>query len=322
MIRWGMVGCGDVTEVKSAPAYSIPLRSALVGVTSRTISKAHDYAARHNIEHVFDSAAALINSEHIDAVYIATPPASHVQLALLAAEARKPCCIEKPIAINYAGARQITDAFAASNTPVFIAYYRRTLPQFETVRSWIEAGRIGKVRHVHWGLHRAPTPDDLNKIPAWRTQPQHAPGGYFDDLACHGLDLFDHFFGPIKHAAGQARNELKLYDVPDSVTGHWVHENGITGSGFWNFTSVNGPDQVEIIGEQGKIFFSVFGDTPLMCETKSGTETLKIENPKHVQEFHAKRIMDHLEGLSAHPSLGESAARCAWVCDRILGKSL
>ncbi len=319
MIRWGMIGCGDVTEIKSAPAFNIIGRSKIVAVQSRTISKATDYAARHGVPRVFETADELIHSAEVDGVYIATPPSSHLELALQVAKAGKPCCVEKPIALNHAQAMEMTEAFEQAGAPLFISYYRRTLPQFEQVKTWLAMDRIGKVRHVQWSLHRAPTPSDLAKTGAWRTDPSEAPGGYFDDLACHGLDLFDYFFGPINKARGLSRNQQGLYDVPDTVTGHWLHEGGVTGSGFWNFASINGPDRVEIYGEKGRIAFSVFGETPLICESEGGVETLEIKNPDPVQKFHVEQMVACLEGQSSHPSTGESAARTQWVCDQILG---
>jgi len=98
LIRWGMIGCGDVTERKSGPAYQQVEGFALHGVFNRTLAKAEDYAARHRVPRVFANAEALIHDAEIDAVYIATPPDSHETYALEIARAGKPCCIEKPMA--------------------------------------------------------------------------------------------------------------------------------------------------------------------------------------------------------------------------------
>lgn len=320
MINWGMIGCGDVTEVKSGPAFRIAGKSRIAGVFSRTQSSAEDYAKRHNIPRVFSSVSDLIDSPDIDAVYIATPPAAHPGFALDVARAKKPCCIEKPIANSYAEARRITESFQAAGAPLFVAFYRRALPRFETVRSWISDGKIGKVRHVHWALTQQPTPEDLAEQYSWRIDPDIAPGGYFDDLACHGLDLFDHFLGPITQASGVAVNQQNLYKVPDAVSANWLHESGITGTGYWNFAADETADAVTIIGEKGRISFSVFDDTNPKCETQDGVLSPDIRHPKHIQEFHVKRMVEHLSGRSTYSSTGESATRTAWVCDRILGK--
>ena len=320
MINWGMIGCGDVTEVKSGPAFNIAGKSRIYAVTSRTESSARDYAKRHNIPHVYSSVSELINAPNIDAIYIATPPSSHPEIALAVASAQKPCCIEKPIANSYSEAQQITDAFQASNTPLFVAYYRRSLPRFRAIHSWILEGKIGTVRHVHWGLTQRAKSADIDQDYSWRIDPQQAPGGYFDDLACHGLDLFDLYFGPIKQAQGISTNQKQIYDVPDAVTGSWRHENNITGTAYWNFASIDTSDEVIITGDKGRIVFSIFGDEAPLCETQDEVLSVEAEPPKHVQKYHVESMIDHLSGKENYSSTGESATRTAWVCDKILSK--
>lgn len=318
MINWGMIGCGAVTEVKSGPAYNVLGKSSLVGVTSRTLASAKDYASRHNVPNVFENPSAMINSSSIDAIYIATPPSSHLELAMSVAKAKKPCCIEKPISINYAKATEITKAFGDNGTPLFIAYYRRSLPRFQAIKSWISDGKVGDIRHIHWSLTRTPTKNDIDHKFGWRTDPNEAPGGYFDDLACHGLDLFDFYFGPIMDAKGQTLNQQKLYNVPDSFSATWLHETGVTGSGYWNFSSFDRSDEVQVIGSHGKISFSMFADECIKCITADGIEILDIDHPTHLHKFHVENIISHLQGLTIHPSTGESAMRTAWVCEQIL----
>ena len=219
-IRWGMIGCGSVTERKSAPAYQQVEGFALHGVFNRTLAKAENYSARHGVPHVFASAEALIHSPEIDAVYIATPPDSHEAYALEVARAGKPCCIEKPMAPDHAACVRIRDAFAARGLPLFVAYYRRSLHRFRQVRAWLDEGAIGKLRHVHWTLTKPATPADLADD-NWRVDAAVAPGGYFDDLASHGLDLFCWLLGEIEDAAGFAVNQQRRYSAADAVTGCW-----------------------------------------------------------------------------------------------------
>jgi len=318
MIKWGMIGCGDVTEVKSGPAFNITQKSRLFGVVSRTESSAIDYAKRHNVPHVFQTISDLIDCSEIDAVYIATPPSSHAELALKVARANKPCCIEKPIANNYSDALQVTDAFKTSGVPLFVSYYRRSLPRFLTIRSWISDGKIGNVRHIHWGLMQRPKPEDIDQNYAWRKDPNHVPGGYFDDLACHGLDLFDFFLGEITQANGISVNQQGIYDVPDSVSAVWQHTGNITGTAFWNFSGYEDSDEVVILGDKGKIIFSIFDDTCPRYETKDDIVSVDIDHPKHVQQYHVEGMVNQLLGRSNYNSTGENATRTAWVCEQIL----
>ena len=111
VIRWGIIGCGAVTEVKSGPAYQKTEGFKLVSVMRRNLGLARDYAQRHQVAHYSDNADDIINNPDIDAVYIATPPDSHKHYALLVAGAGKPCCIEKPLAPNYSESLEIFEAF-------------------------------------------------------------------------------------------------------------------------------------------------------------------------------------------------------------------
>lgn len=319
VIRWGMIGCGDVTERKSAPAYQQVDGFALQGVFSRTRAKAEDYAARHGVPHIFDSAAALIHASDIDAVYIATPPDSHEAYALEVARAGKPCCIEKPMAPDHPASVRIRDAFADRGLPLFIAYYRRSLPRFQQVKAWLDDGAIGAVRHVHWTLTKPASAADLSDA-NWRVDAAVAPGGYFDDLASHGLDLFCWLFGEVEDVAGFAVNQQGRYSAADAVTGCWLHKGGITGSGSWNFGAAERQDRVEITGNTGRIIFSIFDDEPFRLVRGDENVDTSVAHPPTIQYCHVEAMRDHLAGRGDHPSTGESGAHTAWVMDRILSR--
>ena len=319
LVRCGMIGCGDVTERKSAPAYRQVDGFTLHGVFNRTRAKAEDYAARHGVPQVYDSAAALIHAPDIDAVYIATPPDSHEAYALEIARAGKPCCIEKPMAPDHAACVRIRDAFAARELPLFIAYYRRSLPRFQQVKAWIDDGAIGTVRHVHWTLTKPASPTDLSDA-NWRVDAAIAPGGYFDDLASHGLDLFCWLLGDVQDVAGFAVNQQGRYGAADAVTGCWLHKGGVTGSGSWNFGAAGRQDRVEITGSAGRIIFSIFDDEPFQLVRGDERIETVIANPLAIQQFHVEAMRDHLAGGATHPSTGESGAHTAWVMDRILSR--
>ena len=316
-MRWGIIGCGNVTEVKSGPAFNKVEGFSLDMVMRRDAAKARDYARRHKVPRWTADADQLINDPAIDAVYIATPPSSHLPYALKVAAAGKPAYVEKPMAMRHADCLAMTEAFDKANLPLFVAYYRRSLPRFETIRHWIAEGRIGAVRHLHWGLTRALDPE--LRADNWRVDPAIAGAGYFADLACHGLDLFAHHLGDIEEAAGVATNQQKRYAAEDAVSACWRFANGATGSGFWNFASHAALDEVTILGEKGRIDYSVFGDVPLKLVTESGEETLTVAHPANIQHPHIENIRRHLAGVGTFPALGQEAAKVSAVMDKILG---
>ncbi len=319
IIRWGVIGCGKVTEIKSVPAYQQVEGFEVFSVMRRDLNLAEDYAKRHHIKHFSNNADDLINNPNIDAIYIATPPSSHHHYALKIAAVGKICCIEKPMAPSFKESEEIATAFSKKNIPLFVAYYRRSLPRFNKVKTLLSNQDIGDIRHIDWQFYKPANDIDLSKVYNWRTDINIARGGYFDDLASHGLDLFIHFFGNISEASGVSANQQGLYSAKDTISGSWIHANGITGSGYWNFGAFERKDYVEIIGSKGKIIFSVFGEMPIEVITLDAKKSFFIENPKHIQHFHVENMRKALSNKTLHPSTGETATHTTWVMDKILG---
>jgi predicted dehydrogenase len=321
-IRWGIIGCGDVTEVKSGPAFQKTPNSQLVAVMRRNGEKAQDYAHRHNVPKWYDNAQELIHDPEVDAVYIATPPDSHATYTLQVAAAGKPVYVEKPMALDYAQCQQMISACQAAKVPLFVAYYRRCLPSFLKVKELVDAGAIGEARLVNIRLLH-PAQDNLNpnELP-WRVQPQIAGGGLFYDLAPHQLDYLDYLLGPITSASGQTANQAGLYPAEDLVTAQFRFQNGVLGTGIWCFTVAPEQfrDEIEIIGSKGRITFPAFALEPIKLETQSGTEEFFLPPPPHVQQPFIQTIVEELTGQGTCPSTGESGARTAWVMDQIMGR--
>lgn len=325
VVRWGIIGCGAVTEVKSGPAYRQVPGFALQAVMRRNAALAEDYARRHGVPRWTDDADAIIRADDIDAVYIATPPDTHLHYALRVAAAGKLCCVEKPMARTPEECARMNAAFRDAGVPLFVAYYRRSLPRFAQVADWLREGRIGPVRHAHWAFSRPPKPDDLAGRSGWRTDPAQAGGGYFVDLASHGLDLLMHLLGDIEDVAGTALNQQGLYPAEDAVAAHWrfapqADGSRALGSGFWNFAADQRRDSVEIVGRDGTLRFSVFDEAPLVLECGGVATERVIAHPPHIHLPHVAGIARHLRGEASHPSTGASAARATEVMARILGQ--
>ena len=106
-IRWGFIGCGEVTEKKSGPAFNLVPGSRIQAVMSRSKEKASSYAERHNIPRWYTDALQLINDPEVNAIYIATPPSSHATYAIMAMKAGKPVYVEKPLASSYLDCQRI-----------------------------------------------------------------------------------------------------------------------------------------------------------------------------------------------------------------------
>jgi 1,5-anhydro-D-fructose reductase (1,5-anhydro-D-mannitol-forming) len=319
-IRWGAIGCGDVCEVKSGPGFQKAAGSELVAVMRRDRARAADFAARHGVPRSYGDAEALIADPEVDAVYVATPPSSHLQYTRMAARAGKPVYVEKPMACTRAECDQMIDACAAAGVPLFVAYYRRALPRFAHIAAVLKEGSLGQVQAVNVTLVRPPEPAHLDRqnLP-WRVQPEIAGGGLFLDLASHTLDLLDHLLGPIEKVQGQASNRGGLYAAEDTVSGQWLFASGAHGTGLWCFVSGEKSDRVEIIGSRGRLTFSTFEDEPLVLEISGNREEIRLPHPPHVQQPLIQLMVDELLGKPGRcPSTGTTAVRTTAVMDALL----
>jgi len=322
MINWGIIGCGNVTEVKSGPAFNKVKGSRLIGVMRRNEELARDYARRHNVPKFYSDASALINDKEIDAVYVATPPGSHAGYAIECINAGKPVYIEKPMALNYDECMKINQAAEKKKIPVFVAYYRRTLPGFLKVKELIESGVIGRILFVNIELYKPITDDEKTGNLPWRVDPEISGGGHFFDLASHQLDYLDFLFGPVQLVKSLALNQAGLYYAEDFVSAQFLFNNNIAGTGTWSFTvsEANRSDKIEIIGDKGSILFSTFSFDPIVLTTSSGRSEFINERPEHVQYFLIDRIVQALEGKGESPSSGISAARTSRVMDEVVAE--
>lgn len=313
-VRWGIIGCGDVTEVKSGPALQQALGSSLVAVMRRDGQRAADYARRHGVPRWYDDADALIADEEVDAVYIATPPGSHCKHALKACAAGKPAYVEKPMARSYAECVTMIRAFQERGLPLYVAYYRRALPRFLKAREIIASGQLGTLSSVIYRFEEPLRDVDASSLP-WRYDAQFSGGGLFFDLGSHALDILDYLLGPLTDVAGLAGNCLAPYDVEDGVVLHWRTSAGVLGAATWNFAGFDHHDEIVVVGTCGRMSLGVFGDEPIELVTSSGTEVFERPNPRHIQLPLIQTVVDELRGGQACPSTGESAARTARIMD-------
>lgn len=321
-INWGIIGCGNVTEIKSGPAFNKVPDSILVAVMRRNGDKAADYAKRHNVPRWYDDAEKLINDPEVNAIYIATPPSSHEQYALAAVEAGKQVYLEKPMALNYESAKNIARAAAAKNVKLVVAHYRRQWPLFKKLKDLVEAKAIGDVHLVRLALYKTVlTKEQLsNESQAWRIDPAIAGGGIFHDLAPHQLDMMYHIFGPAKKITGIALNQAGKYKADDMVAGNILFENNIMFSGTWCFNAYEQSDYCEIIGSNGKICFSFFDGGGIELISNNNKTIIDFDPLQHVQQPMIEKTVQYFLGNANNPCPGAEGAEVMRWIDKFTGK--
>lgn len=303
-VRWGIIGCGDVCEIKSGPAFSKVANSRLAAVMRRDKEKAKNFAKRHNVPKFYTDAQQLIDDPEINAVYIATPPAQHEEYTLAAIKAGKPTYIEKPLTINAGSCQRMIDASIHYQIPTTGAYYRRALPLFTKVKSLLEEKKIGNVRMVTINLYQSPTKNTIAKTDDnWRVNPVLSGGGYFHDLAPHQLDLMYWYFGKPNSVRGQSFNQENKYNAPDLTNLEAIFQDNIFLSGTWSFNVHESAveDTCQIIGDKGLIKFSFFQLKNLEVLTSVENESLTFTNPINIQQPMIEKVVRYFKGESENP---------------------
>jgi predicted dehydrogenase len=316
VIRWGMIGAGDVAEVKSGPALQKANGSELYAVMRRDRAKAEDYARRHNVARVHSTADDLVNDPGVHAVYVATPPSTHCDLALRAAAAGKPCLVEKPMGVNHEECVRMVEAFRERQTPLWVAYYRRALPRFLKVRELLRDRAIGDLTSIHVKVTDPLAKGEAAK--AWRFDPDIAGAGLFLDLASHYFDIIDFLAGPITAAAGFAINTGGGYAVEDVTAAAFQIGGGVVGTGVWNFNAPVSADSIVFTGSQGEMTTAVRADEDVIVTRNGQQNRYRFRNPPHVHQPLVQTIVDELRGRGTCESTAESGARASWVMDRCL----
>lgn len=320
-VRWGIIGCGDVTEVKSGPALRRVPNSRLVAVMRRDGALARDYAARHQVARWYDEAGALLDDPEVNAVYVATPPSTHEEYVLRAAAAGKPVLVEKPMGRTHAECLRMIAACERAGVPLFVAYYRRSLPAYVRVKRLLEEGAVGDLRCVAIRLLQPASAEDRSRTSLpWRVRPDISGGGYFMDLASHQFDLLDFLVGPITSVHGSAANRAGLYPAEDVVAAEFAFASGVCGTGLWCFDVPEAAreDVIQMWGSSGSLTFSAFSRTPVVLSRGNERAEFTDEYPSHIHEpFIASVVGALVRGVEC-PSTGVSGARTNLVMDQIL----
>ncbi|KEO72069.1 Gfo/Idh/MocA family protein [Anditalea andensis] len=315
-ITWGIIGCGDVAERKSGPAFQNVPNSSLIAVMRRDADKAADFALRHQVPKWYCHAQDIIHDDDINAIYIATPPSSHEKYALAALEAGKHVYLEKPMALDRKSALRIHQKALSSKGKLVIAHYRRALPLFIKVKHLLDEKIIGEISWVDIRMSEPVTSHTAaDSETNWRLNPVISGGGLFHDLAPHQLDLMLHYFGEVDEAMGFSINQSRMSAADDLVHGIIKFANGIHLRGVWDFASEKGQEDIcEIHGSIGKIAFPFFGDKISVWQSGSNS-AIPMPYPQFVQEPMVAQVVNYFLGKGTNPCPGGEAVEVMRIMD-------
>lgn len=318
-VNWGMIGCGQVTEVKSGPGLYKANHSNLLGVYNVDYDQAIDYTRRHGIKMVYHTVEELLSDKDIDIVYIATPPIFHKQYAIACLKAGKIPYVEKPVAMSYEECLEIKSLSEELKIPVYVAFYRRGLEKFIKIKELLDQGEIGDIRYVYVTQIMKVEQDELSKntLP-WRVKPNISGGGKFLDMGVHVLDCLMFYFGKMTAMSGIAENKGKYYDAEDTVAATFKFENGIMGCGTWCYVADKDINEVQIVGDKGRIIYDGLSAKSFTLIKDNVEKVFAFKEPEHVSMPYQQAIVNELRGEEKSFANFEEAINVVKMTDMLL----
>jgi len=293
-VGWGVLGCGDITDKRGAPAIHAQPHSRLVHIQSRTGTRAEDFARRHGAARWTTRREELLADPEVDAVYVATEHHRHAEDVVAAAEAGKHVLCEKPMANSVADCRRMIDACRAHGVALQVAYYRRYYPKLVRMKELLDAGAVGEP--VSAQIHLSSRLDPARVSPSnWRLNAELSGGGALVDTGSHRLDLLLWLLGePDRVAAFAECRELPM-EAPDMETLLIRMASGVHVSSHHGYRSPS-DDRFEITGTRG-VLSATPVDGPGLRLTGDGREE-HWELPKHAN-VHFPLFDDFVTRLAA-----------------------
>lgn len=253
-IRWGIIGCGNVVENKSGPPLYRTPGSELVAVMRRDAAKAEDFARRHNVNHWYTDARALVDDPQVNAVYVASPHNLHLEHVTLAAERHKIVLCEKPMGTSVAEALAIVDVCKRNGVPLNVAYYRRFWYVTRAIKRLLNEGAVGRVLQARVQLS-AQIADyfsgDAKR--SWLTSCEQSGGGVLANAGSHWVDLIRYFLGEVVDVTGYASSQASGFEIEDTLSAQMRTRDGALVSLLLTFQSPASINEFDILGTEGRI---------------------------------------------------------------------
>ncbi|MDP3983803.1 MAG: Gfo/Idh/MocA family oxidoreductase [Acidimicrobiia bacterium] len=223
-LRFGVLGLGNWGDRLATTVAALP-GAEIASCFARSPQRRQSYAERHNCR----AAGSLEDflSGPIDAVLIATPHTTHVELVVAAAVAGKHVMVEKPLALTVAGARECIAAADAAGVILQVAHYRRRLPATRRLREVIDKGLIGQILHASGWFSRA---WGVDLVRPWRDDPAECPLGGMTSFGIHMVDNLHYLVGRVESLTCLTRRLTDVNDLDDVTVAMLAFESGAVGT--------------------------------------------------------------------------------------------
>jgi predicted dehydrogenase len=316
MINFGIVGFGLHAVKRLMPGFSFAKNCRVAALSRRDLAKARESARQHNIPLAFDSVESLCRSPEVDAVFVVTPNALHLQDVLVAIASGKPVLCEKPMGINSDQCRQMVEAARAANVRLGVAQVFRFEDSTAWFRKQMAAEKIGK---LVFARSEFSFPAARGHARTWIHDLAVAGGGPIADVGVHCVDVL-RFILQDEVVAVSARGIYgnAVGTVEDGAALLLEFSRGTVATVTVSFrTEYRTP--LELVGETGVLRAddALNVDRPITLELRRGgviEETKTISN----QLAYARQVdafADAVENKTKFPVPGEEGWRNQQILD-------
>uniref|UniRef100_A0A2K6UFQ6 Trans-1,2-dihydrobenzene-1,2-diol dehydrogenase n=1 Tax=Saimiri boliviensis boliviensis TaxID=39432 RepID=A0A2K6UFQ6_SAIBB len=210
-VCWGIVSAGLISSDFTAVLQTLPRSEhKVVAVAARDLSRAKEFAQKHNIPKAYGSYEELAKDPNVEVAYIGTQHPQHKAVVMLCLAAGKAVLCEKPMGVNAAEVREMVAEARSRGLFLMEAIWTRFFPAYEALRSVLAQGTLGDLR-----VARAEFGKDLTHVP--RAVDWAQAGGGLLDIGIYCLQFISMVFGgqkPEKISAVGRRHETGLKESP------------------------------------------------------------------------------------------------------------
>ncbi len=245
-LRWGVAGCGNITENSFVPTINQLKKSSLTAVYSRNAERARFIASKTVAATPYNNFDKFL-AHDFDAVYIASENDLHYEQVIKAAKAGKHILCEKPLALNSQQAEEMIKVCKENNVLLAVNYVFRFHPLLKKAKELIDNKYIGQIVSISANFHIDFPPTDNYRYD------KNKGGGALFDLGTHMLDLLRFLGGEINKIQGYVDKVVYKTEVDDFAGAFVKFAEGHYGQFQVSFNSKRAPNRIMIIGHKGTI---------------------------------------------------------------------
>jgi predicted dehydrogenase len=306
-LSWGLIGAGDISRKRIAPALRDLANCEFVSVSRSRADLAESFAREFGARKWFADWREQVADPEIDAVYIATPVYLHAEQTIAAAEAGKHVLCEKPMALSAAECDRMIAACSANGVKLGIAYYRRFYPVLARVKEIIAAREIGSITLAQASAFEYVdlSPDDPRH---WFLEKERSGGGPMMDFGCHRIELLIDLFGKVMEVSSLVSNAAFGREVEDTATASFRFEKGTCATVTVTHAAREAKDTLDIYGTKGSMHIPVLNQGNMTI--RSGNSERAESHPPHAN-FHQPLIGEFADAVlnGREPLVGGAAGR-------------